>query len=401
MNMEEADDRARLGASSVEQQLIAAVERREASAPTLRSHLHAKTFSIPGPTTRCSRAMPDRRFYHEPEASRTRCATTGPARGCGLLSCTRSWYCACQRRNGASGCRLPGRSARQASSMRSSASFATRWKSASAKPIEQIRLYPIPILLRDQPGYRIGIHSDVADARRSPSNSIFRPDDFTAAHRHDLPRGQRTARRPSAPRKCRSCLRAATPSRSPLDKELAQRGDSIDHGRRASVDDGDLLRRRKPLALGSSCAYGATRALRFGIHLGRLTTIWPSAQAGESRPLAPSQHGMRIALAADHAGYLLKDELAQWLREQGHEVTDLGTNGPESVDYPEYGAGLAQRRRVRPGGARNRDLRLGHRHFDRREPRTRSAAAPASTIRSRPRSLASIMTRTSSLSARG
>ncbi|HEV2596044.1 MAG TPA: ribose 5-phosphate isomerase B [Sphingomicrobium sp.] len=49
---------------------------------------------------------------------------------------------------------------------------------------------------------------------------------------------------------------------------------------------------------------------------------------------------MRIALAADHAGYALKDEIAQWLREQGHEVTDLGTNGPESVDYPEYGAKL-------------------------------------------------------------
>ena len=50
---------------------------------------------------------------------------------------------------------------------------------------------------------------------------------------------------------------------------------------------------------------------------------------------------MRIALAADHAGYTLKDELAAWLREQGHEVSDLGTNGPESVDYPEYGRKLA------------------------------------------------------------
>ena len=50
---------------------------------------------------------------------------------------------------------------------------------------------------------------------------------------------------------------------------------------------------------------------------------------------------MRIALAADHAGYLLKDELASWLRESGHEVTDLGTNGPQSVDYPEFGAKLA------------------------------------------------------------
>jgi ribose 5-phosphate isomerase B len=49
---------------------------------------------------------------------------------------------------------------------------------------------------------------------------------------------------------------------------------------------------------------------------------------------------MRIALAADHAGYVLKDELAAWLREGGHEVTDLGTNGPESVDYPAFGAKL-------------------------------------------------------------
>jgi len=51
---------------------------------------------------------------------------------------------------------------------------------------------------------------------------------------------------------------------------------------------------------------------------------------------------MRIALSADHAGYLLKDELASWLVEQGHEIEDLGTNGPESVDYPRYGAMLAE-----------------------------------------------------------
>ena len=51
---------------------------------------------------------------------------------------------------------------------------------------------------------------------------------------------------------------------------------------------------------------------------------------------------MRIALAADHAGYALKDELAAWLREQGHEVADLGTNSADSVDYPEFGARLAR-----------------------------------------------------------
>ena len=50
---------------------------------------------------------------------------------------------------------------------------------------------------------------------------------------------------------------------------------------------------------------------------------------------------MRIALAADHAGFALKDELAAWLRDQGHDVTDLGTNSAESVDYPEFGTKLA------------------------------------------------------------
>ena len=50
---------------------------------------------------------------------------------------------------------------------------------------------------------------------------------------------------------------------------------------------------------------------------------------------------MRIALAADHAGYELKDALAAWLREAGHDIIDVGTNGPESVDYPQFGAKLA------------------------------------------------------------
>ena len=58
---------------------------------------------------------------------------------------------------------------------------------------------------------------------------------------------------------------------------------------------------------------------------------------------------MRIALAADHAGFALKDELAGWLRAQGHEVVDLGTNAPESVDYPQFGSKLA--RVVGSGGA--------------------------------------------------
>jgi len=51
---------------------------------------------------------------------------------------------------------------------------------------------------------------------------------------------------------------------------------------------------------------------------------------------------MRIALSADHAGYELKDVLAAWLAEEGHEIIDLGTNTADSVDYPDYGASLAR-----------------------------------------------------------
>ena len=51
---------------------------------------------------------------------------------------------------------------------------------------------------------------------------------------------------------------------------------------------------------------------------------------------------MRIAIASDHAAYEMKAALADWLREAGHEVEDLGTNGPDSVDYPDYGYRLAE-----------------------------------------------------------
>ena len=51
---------------------------------------------------------------------------------------------------------------------------------------------------------------------------------------------------------------------------------------------------------------------------------------------------MRIVLTADHAGVDLKDEIAGWLSDEGHEVLDLGTHGHESVDYPHFGALMAE-----------------------------------------------------------
>nr|WP_235691987.1 ribose 5-phosphate isomerase B [Elioraea tepida] len=45
-----------------------------------------------------------------------------------------------------------------------------------------------------------------------------------------------------------------------------------------------------------------------------------------------------IAFGADHAGFALKDALVAEARALGHAVEDLGTNGPESVDYPDIAA---------------------------------------------------------------
>lgn len=49
-----------------------------------------------------------------------------------------------------------------------------------------------------------------------------------------------------------------------------------------------------------------------------------------------------IALAADHAGYELKELLKQDLEASGYAVLDLGTDGPDSVDYPDFGKALAE-----------------------------------------------------------
>lgn len=49
-----------------------------------------------------------------------------------------------------------------------------------------------------------------------------------------------------------------------------------------------------------------------------------------------------IAIGADHAGYELKDEVGRFLQGAGYEVLDLGTNGPESVDYPDFAAAVGR-----------------------------------------------------------
>ncbi|HNX50182.1 MAG TPA: ribose 5-phosphate isomerase B [Thermoanaerobaculaceae bacterium] len=52
---------------------------------------------------------------------------------------------------------------------------------------------------------------------------------------------------------------------------------------------------------------------------------------------------MHILMASDHAGWELKELLAAHTRDLGHDVVDLGTHGPEPVDYPGFAHDLAAR----------------------------------------------------------
>ncbi|NOX97968.1 MAG: ribose 5-phosphate isomerase B [Nitrospirae bacterium] len=51
---------------------------------------------------------------------------------------------------------------------------------------------------------------------------------------------------------------------------------------------------------------------------------------------------MKIAIGSDHAGWEMKEDLKLFLEKMGHEVQDLGTHGPESVDYPDYALAVAK-----------------------------------------------------------
>lgn len=51
---------------------------------------------------------------------------------------------------------------------------------------------------------------------------------------------------------------------------------------------------------------------------------------------------MKLAIGSDHAGFALKKKLSVYLAEKGYPVTDWGTYGEASVDYPDYAHQVAQ-----------------------------------------------------------
>ncbi len=50
---------------------------------------------------------------------------------------------------------------------------------------------------------------------------------------------------------------------------------------------------------------------------------------------------MKIAVSADHAGYLLRREIVKVLQKDGHEVLDFGTDSADPVDYPDSARDVA------------------------------------------------------------
>jgi ribose 5-phosphate isomerase B len=49
----------------------------------------------------------------------------------------------------------------------------------------------------------------------------------------------------------------------------------------------------------------------------------------------------KIAIAADHAGYFLKEKILDWLIKEKHDVKDFGSLNEDAVDYPDYGHPMA------------------------------------------------------------
>jgi len=49
-----------------------------------------------------------------------------------------------------------------------------------------------------------------------------------------------------------------------------------------------------------------------------------------------------LAIASDHAGYLMKISIIEYLEEKGYKIMDFGTDSTEAVNYPDFGHPLAE-----------------------------------------------------------
>jgi len=159
MNKELAVRRATRSAhSSIEKQLVAAVERSELRHKPF-DHIYIEQVLDPETYAQLLAAMPDRRFYHDLK-HRDAVRKDGSSTRLRMYLYPETLW------------RLPANLraiwlpvARALCSRELENVFKRKFRSALeqrfGKPAERIGLYPVPILLRDQPGYKISIHSDV------------------------------------------------------------------------------------------------------------------------------------------------------------------------------------------------------------------------------------------------
>jgi len=89
--------------------------------------------------------------------------------------------------------------------------------------------------------------------------------------------------------------------------------------------------------------------ITFPMWPGKPTSGWRSpilsASAARTRP-SPSRslnRDMKIALGCDHAGFELKEDLRDYLAELKIDALDLGTHGPQPVDYPDVAGKVVEK----------------------------------------------------------
>jgi ribose 5-phosphate isomerase B len=97
---------------------------------------------------------------------------------------------------------------------------------------------------------------------------------------------------------------------------------------------------------------GATVALKRGGHITplaqdtlkerRVTVILEGRASAAEESLAPRADIRQLAIGSDHAGARLRQALVAFLRGRGLAVNDLGTDGPDPVDYPDVAASVAR-----------------------------------------------------------
>jgi ribose 5-phosphate isomerase B len=74
----------------------------------------------------------------------------------------------------------------------------------------------------------------------------------------------------------------------------------------------------------------------------RVTVVHEGRASRDEAALAPASEIRRIAVASDHTGIKLRQLLVGFLRGRGLAVQDLGTDGPDAVDYPDVAASVAR-----------------------------------------------------------